>query len=113
MQIHAEMKSTREQTDAEIEALGERIRKCRIEHEPAAVFRQTKRAKFSEKALSVTSATSRCVGDQIVDVDEAAVDQVIDAPVAGQCDGLAVFPGRQQAVALAALQSNGGEEILG
>src|SRR5260370_1692087 len=100
MQTDAEVKAVGEQAKSKIETLRQCIGERRVEHDPVAVVRAAKRAQFAQQALAMPSAAPRCIRDQIVDVDETAVNQVVDASVAGERHRLSAVPYCQQPITL-------------
>lgn len=112
LQLHAEVEARGEQAGTEIEALGQRVRECGIQDKPLAAFRATTLAQRLQQTLAVTLPPAFGIGDQVVDVQKAPMDQVVKTPVSGQRHSFAIVPEREQPVPLPALQRDGVEKIF-
>lgn len=112
MQFHAEVEALCEQAGTEIEALGRRVRECGIQDKSLAAFCASKLAKRLQQTLAVTLPPAFGIGDQVVDVQKAPVDQVVKTPISGQRNSFAIVPEREQPVPLSALQHDGVEKVF-
>ena len=112
MQLHAEVEALGKQAGTEIEALGQRVRECGIQDKSLAAFCASKLAKRLQQTLAVTLPPAFGIGDQVVDVQKAPVDQVVKTPISGQRNSFAIVPEREQPVPLSALHHDGVEKVF-
>lgn len=106
------MQPGRQQAAAEVEALGKAVRESGVEHQLAATFSSGDAFDLGQHALACTAAAHRAGGDQIVDIDEIAMDEVVHSPIARDGDGSAALPCDEKAPTLETLYTHAVEEGL-
>src|SRR5690606_32002999 len=98
-----EMHASGEQAFAKVKALGERHVQAGIEHQMRTTI-LCRLASHRVEQLRAYAVPTLSTGDnQIVDIDEPAIEQVFQRPEARQTDQLGAQPGPQQAIMLVEL----------
>ncbi|MGB7038440.1 MAG: hypothetical protein WBD83_02150 [Xanthobacteraceae bacterium] len=77
LQRNIKAQRLREQALPVIETVGERIIEPGIEHELLAAERAAFLFQFVQKLLAIAAAALGLIGNEIVDIEEFAVDQVL------------------------------------
>ena len=99
-----------------IEAMGERVIEPGVEHELLAAERAAFLFQFVQKLLAIAAAALGLIGNEIVDIEEFAVNQVLGNPIAGQSARSGIRPllqsQRQNAIAVRRLAAPTGDEVL-
>src|ERR1700759_4891970 len=101
-----EVHASCEQSIAEIEALRKWHVKARVEHEVRAAGFARYLPYGVEQLRANAAALQRAVDNQIVDIDEAAVQQIGQRAITGEADNAARVGRSQQAIAFGVLPGN-------